>query len=126
MFDQPEGKLVMFKGGNDQPGPTSTAVLKAIRKLQKKDIVGEGGYGVVYKLVLQDKRVYALKKLKDCLEGALGFENELETLGELKHRNLVKLRGYCVAPSAKLLLYDFIPNGTMDQLLHRKPLPNAL
>ncbi|KAG0625375.1 hypothetical protein M758_2G049900 [Ceratodon purpureus] len=113
-----DGKLVIFKGGEDQTGPTSKAVLRAVRKLQKKDIVGEGGYGVVYKMVLGDKRVYAVKKLKDCLEAALGFENELETLGELKHRNLVKLRGYCVAPTAKLLFYDFIPNGTMDRLLH--------
>jgi serine/threonine protein kinase len=126
MFEPLEGKLVIFKRGDDQPGPTSRAVLKAVRRLQKKDIVGEGGYGVVYKMVLQDKRVYAVKKLKDCLEAALGFENELETLGELKHRNLVKLRGYCVAPTAKLLFYDFIPNGTMDRLMHRKqPLPNA-
>ena len=116
---------MMFKGGDDQPGPTSRAVLKAIRKLQKKHIVGEGGFGVVYKMVLKNKRVYAVKKLKDSLEAALGFENELETLGELKHRNLVKLRGYCVAPTARLLLYDFIPNGTVDQLLHRKPLPNV-
>lgn len=113
-----EGKLVIFKRGDDQPGPTWRAVLKAVRRLQKKDIVGEGGYGVVYKMVLQDKRVYAVKKLKDCLEATLGFENELETLGELKHRNLVKLRGYCVAPTAKLLFYDFIPNGTMDRLMH--------
>jgi len=116
----PEGKLVMFKGGDDQQGPTSKAMLKAVRKLQKKDIVGEGGYGVVFRMELQDKRVYAVKKLKEGLEAALGFENELETLGELKHRNLVKLRGYCVAPTAKLLIYDFMPNGTMDQLLHRK------
>jgi len=121
-FDiEPEGKLVMFKGGDDQQaGPTSKAMLKAVRKLQKKDIVGEGGYGVVFRMELQDGRVYAVKKLKDGLEAALGFENELETLGELKHRHLVKLRGYCVSLTSKLLIYDFVPNGTMDQLLHRK------
>nr|APU94862.1 leucine-rich repeat receptor-like protein kinase [Pohlia nutans] len=113
-----EGKLVIFKGADDQQGPTSKAMLRAVRKLQKKDIVGEGGYGVVYRMELEDKRVYALKKLKEGLEAALGFENELETLGELKHRNLVKLRGYCVGTTAKLLIYDFIPNGTLDQLLH--------
>lgn len=110
----------MFKGGDDQQVPNSKAILRAVRKLKKEDIVGEGGYGVVFRLELEDKKVYALKKLKEGLEAALGFENELETLGELKHRNLVKLRGYCVAPTAKLLFYDFIPNGTLDQLLHRK------
>lgn len=47
---------------------------------------------MVFRLELEDKKVYALKKLKEGLEAALGFENELETVRELKHRNLVKLR----------------------------------
>lgn len=110
-----EGKLVMFRG---ETVPKSKAMLQAVRKLRKRDIVGEGGYGVVYKTVLKDGRVFAVKKLKNCLEAAIDFENELEALAELKHRNLVKLRGYCVSPTSKFLIYDFIPNGTVDQLLH--------
>lgn len=108
----------MFKGGAEVP--TSREMLRAVRKIKKKDVVGEGGYGVVYKMVLKDHSItFAVKKLKQCLEAARGFENELETLGEIKHCNLVKLRGYCVAPLSRLLIYDFIPNGTLDQLLHR-------
>lgn len=107
----------MFKSGLTVP--TSKEMLRAVRRVKKKDIVGEGGYGTVYKIVLKDKRTFAVKKLKQCLEAARGFENELETLGEIKHCNLVKLRGYCISPSSKLLVYDFLPNGTLDQLLHR-------
>jgi interleukin-1 receptor-associated kinase 1 len=108
----------MFKGGAEVP--TSREMLRAVRRLKKKDVVGEGGYGVVYKMVLKDRNfTFAVKKLKQCLEAARGFENELETLGEIKHCNLVKLRGYCVAPLSRLLIYDFVPNGTLDQLLHR-------
>lgn len=108
----------MFKGGTVVP--TSREMLRAVRRVKKKDVVGEGGYGTVYKIVLRDNSTFAVKKLKQCLEAARGFENELETLGEIKHCNLVKLRGYCVSPSTKLLIYDFLPNGTLDQLLHRK------
>lgn len=106
----------MFKGGSIVP--TSKEMLRAVRRIKKKDVVGEGGYGTVYKMVLKDNSTFAVKKLKQCLEATRGFENELETLGEIKHCNLVKLRGYCISPSTKLLVYDFLPNGTLDQLLH--------
>ncbi|KAG0625730.1 hypothetical protein M758_2G076700 [Ceratodon purpureus] len=110
------GKLVMFKGGSTVP--TSREMLRVIRRITKKDVIGEGGFGKVYKITLKDNTSFAVKKLKHCLEAARGFENELETLGEIKHCNLVKLRGYCVAPLMKLLIYDFVPNGTLDELLH--------
>ena len=108
----------MFKGGSTVP--TSREMLRALRRIRKEDVVGEGGFGMVYKVTLKDNSKFAVKKLKLCLEAARGFENELETLGEIKHCNLVKLRGYCVSPSTKLLIYDFLPNGTLDELLHRK------
>lgn len=114
----------MFKGGLTTP--TSREMLRAIRRITKKDVIGEGGFGMVYKVTLKDNSTIAVKKLKHCLEAARGFENELETLGEIKHCNLVKLRGYCVAPSTKLLIYDFLPNGTLDELLHRKLIHNGL
>jgi serine/threonine protein kinase len=108
----------MFKGGSKVP--TSREMLRAVRRITKKDVIGEGGFGRVYKITLKDNSTFAVKKLKSCLEAARGFENELETLGEIKHCNLVKLRGYCVSPLTKLLIYDFVPNGTLDELLHRK------
>jgi len=110
------GKLVMFKGGPTVP--TSKEMLEGLRRIRKRDIVGEGGYGVVYKMVLKDQRTFAVKRLKQCLEATRGFDSEVETLGEIYHCNLVKLRGYCAASAANVLFYDFIPNGNLSQLLH--------
>ncbi len=95
-------------------------MFQAISRVRKRDIVGEGAYGVVYKLVLKDDSVFAVKKLKQCLENQRSFENELNTLATVKHRNLVRLRGFCTAPQSKLLIYDFLPNGSVDELLHGK------
>ncbi|KAI5066781.1 hypothetical protein GOP47_0017309 [Adiantum capillus-veneris] len=110
------GKLVMFQGGTSMS--SSRDLLKGIGKLERKDVIGEGGYGVVYKLVQKDSNVFAVKKLKHCLESVRGFEAELETLGSIKHRNLVKLMGYCTSSTVKLLIYEFLPNGTLGQLLY--------
>lgn len=106
----------MFKGGPTVP--TSKEMLEGVRRIRKRDIVGEGGYGVVYKMVLKDQRTFAVKRLKQCLEATRGFDSEVETLGEINHCNLVKLRGYCTASAANVLFYDFIPNGNLSQLLH--------
>ncbi|CAK9234230.1 unnamed protein product [Sphagnum troendelagicum] len=112
------GKLVMFQSGVIVP--SSREMFRAISRVRKRDIVGEGAYGVVYKLVLKDDSVFAVKKLKQCLENQRSFENELNTLATVKHRNLVRLRGFCTAPQSKLLIYDFLPNGSVDELLHEK------
>lgn len=110
------GKLVMFQGGTSVS--SSRDLLKQIGKLEHKDVIGEGGYGVVYKLALKNSSVFAVKKLKQCLESVRGFEAELETIGSIKHRNLVKLMGYCTSSTVKLLIYEFLPNGTLEQLLY--------
>eukprot|EP00249_Psilotum_nudum_P015572 c25399_g1_i1 orf=65-1879(+) len=119
------GKLVMFQGGTSIA--SSHVLLKNIGRIRQKHIIGEGGYGVVYKLVLNDSTILAVKKLKQCLESIRLFEAELETLGAIKHRNLVKLYGYCVSTTVKLLIYEYLPNGTVEHLLHegtchRKPI----
>lgn len=106
----------MFKYGTTVP--TSDELIRAIRRIKKQDVIGEGAYGIVYKIVIKDKGAFAVKKLKKCLESSRCFESELETLGGIKHCNLVNLRGYCIAPSTKLLIYDFLPKGTLEKLLH--------
>jgi len=106
----------MFQGGKSVP--TSKEMLAALRHIRKRDIIGEGGYGIVYKLQVNQHPTLAVKKLKTCLESERSFENELDTLGTVKHRNLVKLKGFCSAPNVKLLIYDFLPGGNLDQLLH--------
>ncbi|KAH9299944.1 hypothetical protein KI387_011527, partial [Taxus chinensis] len=109
-------KLVMFHG--DIPY-ASQDIIKRIEMLVDADIIGSGGFGMVYKLVMDDNSVFAVKKiLSNGLRSNRLFERELEILGSIKHRNLVNLRGYCNSPSAKLLIYDYLPLGSLDKFLH--------
>ena len=86
------------------------------------NVIGAGGFGTVYKGMLPDGRVVAVKKLlansSSLKQGNREFVAEMETLGKVKHRNLVSLLGYCSAgPDEKLLVYDYMPNGSLDMWL---------
>lgn len=99
--------------------PLAKAVLRKAQKLEPQDIIGSGGYGTVYKLVLDDMSTFAVKKLtKGGGDRDQGFERELQTLADVKHRNLVALRGYYSAPQINLLVYDLMPNGNLETVLH--------
>ncbi|GFP78698.1 receptor-like serine/threonine-protein kinase at1g78530 [Phtheirospermum japonicum] len=95
--------------------------LKRTTKLSNKDIIGSGGYGTVYKLVIDDCIPFAVKRLNRLsAEQDRGFERELEAMGDIKHRNIVTLHGYYTAPHYNLLIYELMPNGSLDALLHGK------
>ena len=99
--------------------PLAKAVLQKAVKLKPQDIIGSGGYGTVYKLVLDDMSTFAVKKLtRGGLGRDMGFERELQTLADVKHRNLCALRGYYSAPQINLLVYDLMPNGDLETVLH--------
>ena len=108
--------VVIFHG--DIPY-TSKEIIRRIDQLNEAHIIGHGGFGTVYKLAMEDGSAFAVKKIdKSRLSFDLLFERELEVLGSIKHRNLVNLRGYCNSPSAKLLIYDYLQNGSLDEVLH--------
>ncbi|KAG5408293.1 hypothetical protein IGI04_004612 [Brassica rapa subsp. trilocularis] len=108
--------IVMFHG--DLPY-ASKDIIKKLEALNEEHIIGCGGFGTVYKLDMEDGNVFALKRIVK-LNGGFDrfFERELEILGSIKHRYLVNLRGYCNSPTSKLLLYDYLPGGSLDQALH--------
>ncbi|GAB2223788.1 hypothetical protein Drorol1_Dr00004528 [Drosera rotundifolia] len=82
---------------------------------------GSGGFGTVYRMVMNDCGTFAVKRIDRSREGSdQVFERELEILGSIKHINLVNLRGYCRLPTSKLLIYDYLPNGSLDDFLHGK------
>ena len=112
------GKMVMFQLSG-KATPSSKEILQKAQMLKPKDIIGSGGYGTVYKLELNDKTTFAVKKLaRGGVDGDRGFERELETLADIKHRNLVALRGYYSSPEINVLIYDLMPNGNLDSFLH--------
>ncbi|KAJ9549486.1 hypothetical protein OSB04_022029 [Centaurea solstitialis] len=110
--------IVMFHG--DLPY-SSKDIIKKLETLNEEHIIGAGGFGTVYKLAMDDGNVFALKRIVKLNEGFdRFFERELAKLGSIKHKYLVNLRGYCNSPTSKLLLYDYLPGGSLDEALHEK------
>ncbi|KAL6188013.1 hypothetical protein ACLB2K_039408 [Fragaria x ananassa] len=83
------------------------------------EMLGKGGFGTAYKAVLDDGNVVAVKRLKDAqIGGKTQFEQHMAVLGRLSHLNVVSLRAYYFAREEKLLVYDYMPNGSLFWLLH--------
>ncbi|XP_044496878.1 receptor-like serine/threonine-protein kinase ALE2 isoform X2 [Mangifera indica] len=82
-------------------------------------VLGEGGFGVVYRGILDDGREVAVKVLKrDDQHGGREFLAEIEMLGRLHHRNLVKLIGICIEDHTRCLVYELVHNGSVESHLH--------
>jgi serine/threonine protein kinase len=79
--------------------------------------LGGGGFGSVFKGLLPDTSVIAVKKLDSISQGEKQFRSEVSTIGTIQHVNLVRLRGFCSEGNKKLLVYDYMPNGSLDSLL---------
>ncbi|GLT91836.1 hypothetical protein SLE2022_097070 [Rubroshorea leprosula] len=105
------GRMVFFEGGKRFE---LEDLLRA-----SAEMLGKGGFGTAYKAVLDDGNVVAVKRLKDAnVGGKREFEQHMEILGRLRHPNLVTLKAYYFAREEKLLVYDYMPNGSLFWLLH--------
>ncbi|CAA3017043.1 lectin-domain containing receptor kinase -like [Olea europaea subsp. europaea] len=93
----------------------------ATKRFNESEIIGVGGFGTVYKGVLQATGAQvAVKKItsNDTLKGTREFAAEIESLGRLRHKNLVNLQGWCKYKRNLLLVYDYVPNGSLHSLLY--------
>ncbi|KAL9820340.1 putative cysteine-rich receptor-like protein kinase 26 RLK-Pelle-DLSV family [Arabidopsis thaliana] len=80
--------------------------------------LGEGGFGAVYKGVLSDGQKIAVKRLsKNAQQGETEFKNEFLLVAKLQHRNLVKLLGYSIEGTERLLVYEFLPHTSLDKFI---------
>lgn len=96
----------------------------ATNNFSSKNILGKGGFGNVYKGYLQDGSIVAVKRLKDgnAIGGEIQFQTEVEMISLAVHRNLLRLYGFCITPSEKLLVYPYMSNGSVASRLKGKKL----
>ncbi|XP_022847088.1 probably inactive leucine-rich repeat receptor-like protein kinase At5g48380 [Olea europaea var. sylvestris] len=93
-------------------------LMKATNDFSKENIIGLGRAGTMYKAVLEDGTFLMVKRLQDTQYPEKEFVSEMATLGNIKHRNLVPLLGFCMAKKERLLVYKYMPNGSLHDKLH--------
>ncbi|XP_064981162.1 L-type lectin-domain containing receptor kinase SIT2-like isoform X2 [Musa acuminata AAA Group] len=100
-------------------------LFKATKGFRDKELLGMGGFGRVYKGVLPSSRSeVAVKRVSHgSRQGMREFIAEIVSLGRLRHRNLVQLLGYCRRQGELLLVYDYMPNGSLEKFLHDQAMP---
>ncbi|KAH7283891.1 hypothetical protein KP509_34G029700 [Ceratopteris richardii] len=103
----------------DLAGHSYDDIMRLTDNLGQKHVIGFGASSTVYKCTLKSGKTVAVKKLYNHYQqNTQEFEAELDTVGRIKHRNLVSLLGYSLSPQGNLLFYDFMENGSLWDLLH--------
>lgn len=114
-------------GAADSSGGISNAktffsyedLMEITNGFSRQNVLGEGGFGCVYKGWLPEGKVVAVKQLKaGSGQGEREFRAEVEIISRVHHRHLVSLVGYCISEQQRLLIYEFVPNKTLEHHLH--------
>ncbi|KOM35430.1 hypothetical protein LR48_Vigan02g158000 [Vigna angularis] len=91
----------------------------ATNRFSKENVIGEGGYGVVYRGQLINGTPVAVKKILNNIgQAEKEFRVEVEAIGHVRHKNLVRLLGYCMEGTHRMLVYEYVSNGNLEQWLH--------
>ncbi|KAL6847872.1 hypothetical protein ACP4OV_022000 [Aristida adscensionis] len=110
---------LLQKHGSLAPRRFRYSELKRITKSFKHRL-GEGGYGAVYSGVLDDGRAVAVKSLHHSRPNGEEFLNEVVSIGRTSHVNIVSLLGFCLEGSRRALVYEYMPNGSLDRYIYAK------
>ncbi|KVI10723.1 putative proline-rich receptor-like protein kinase PERK6 [Cynara cardunculus var. scolymus] len=111
-------------GSNEKNVFTYDDLVAATKEFDSSLLLGQGGFGYVHKGVLPNGKEVAVKSLKlGSGQGEHEFQTEVETISRIHHRHLVSLVGYCIAGQQRMLVYEFIPNKTLEYHLHGEGCP---
>ncbi|XP_035839733.1 putative receptor protein kinase ZmPK1 [Helianthus annuus] len=99
---------------------TYAEIVKASHKFQEE--IGRGGGGTVYKGKLPDNRVVAIKRLHEAIQGEAEFLAKMSTIGKINHRNLIETYGYCAEGKHRILVYEYMENGSLANNIGRNQL----
>ncbi|KAM5577694.1 G-type lectin S-receptor-like serine/threonine-protein kinase RKS1 [Rosa sericea] len=103
---------------SDIPFFDLSTISAATNNFSDSNRLGEGGFGPVYKGVLSSGTEIAVKRLsKNSGQGNEEFKNEVVLIAKLQHRNLVRILGYCVQDEEKMLIYEYLPNKSLDSFI---------
>ncbi|KAL6993600.1 Proline-rich receptor-like protein kinase perk4 [Sarracenia purpurea var. burkii] len=105
--------------GANQSSFTYEELAAATGEFSQANLLGQGGFGFVHKGVLSNGKEVAVKSLKSGSgQGEREFQAEVEIISRVHHRHLVSLVGYCIADGQRMLVYEFVPNKTLEFHLH--------
>ncbi|KAK1421233.1 hypothetical protein QVD17_23417 [Tagetes erecta] len=110
------------KQDSDLPFFSLNEVVKATSNFSIDNKIGQGGFGAVYKGVLEGGEVAVKRLSKTSRQGIVEFQNEVICIAKLQHRNLVKLLGCCAEGEEMILIYEYMPNKSLDSFLFDKSL----
>ncbi|KAL6271611.1 hypothetical protein ACE6H2_028522 [Prunus campanulata] len=103
---------------SDVPFFDLTTIAAATDNFSLANKLGKGGFGSIYKGVLCNGKEVAVKRLaKHSSQGIEEFKNEIVLIAKLQHRNLVRILGYCVQDEEKMLIYEYVPNKSLDSFI---------
>ncbi|KAI4333753.1 hypothetical protein L6164_018522 [Bauhinia variegata] len=123
-------KVLTFKNEKediDLPTFDLSTIANATNHFSGSNKLGEGGFGAVYKGILENGQEIAVKRLsKNSGQGPEEFKNEVVSIANLQHRNLVKLLGCCFQNDEKILIYEYMPNRSLDYFIFDRTKRNLM
>ncbi len=120
------GGMILFESMKSKKGLaftvfTEAELIHATNNFDKSRIIGQGGHGTVYKGTVKDNMLVAIKRCALVDERQKKeFGQEMLILSQINHKNIIKLLGCCLEVEVPMLVYEFVPNGTLFELIHGK------
>ncbi|KAL3371773.1 hypothetical protein AABB24_008351 [Solanum stoloniferum] len=121
LYKRKKKKKLQHKEDFELPLFQLSTITRATDNFSLNNKIGEGGFGPVYKGVLEEGQEIAVKRLsRTSMQGIDEYKNEVIYIAKLQHRNLVRLLGCCIQGEEKMLIYEYMPNNSLDSYIFDK------